>query len=181
GTLYGLPLVTASKVSYNRVDPAAARDLFIRLALVEGDWRTPHQFWAENRTLVEEVRALATRVRRTDVLVDDEVLIDFYDKRIGREVTSARTFDAWWKRERVKQPDLLRFTRELLINPASGALDASAYPETWRYRNLELRLSYEFDLASDADGVTVHVPLPVLDQLEQPPFEWQVPGLREEV
>ncbi|HKN37945.1 MAG TPA: ATP-dependent RNA helicase HrpA, partial [Acidimicrobiia bacterium] len=80
-TLYGLPVVTARKVSYNRVDPAAARDLFIRLALVEGDWRTPHPFWEENRRLVDEVRALATRVRRNDVLVDDEVLIDFYDQR----------------------------------------------------------------------------------------------------
>src|SRR5437763_11927685 len=122
-TLYGLPVVTARRVSYNRVDPAAARDLFIRLALVEGDWHAPHPVWEENRRLVEEVRALATKVRRTDVLVDDEVLIDFYDKRIGREVTSARSFDGWWKRERVKSPDLLRFTRELLINPQIGGLD----------------------------------------------------------
>jgi ATP-dependent helicase HrpA len=180
-TLYGLPLVANRKVSYNRVDPAGARDLFIRLALVEGDWRTPHPFWEENRRLLDEIRSLAKRVRRTDVLVDDEVLIDFYDQRIGREVTSAHTFDAWWKRERVTRPDLLRFTRELLINPQSGALDASAYPDVWRYRNLELRLSYEFDPGSDADGVTVHVPLPVLDQVDGGPFEWQVPGLREEV
>jgi ATP-dependent helicase HrpA len=177
-TLYGLPIVSSRRVSYNRVDPAAARDLFIRLALVEGDWRTPHPFWAENRRLVEEVRALATKVRRTDVLVDDEVLIDFYDKRIGREVTSARTFDAWWKLERVKSPDLLRFTRELLINPASGALDADAYPDGWRYRNLDLRLSYAFDPGSESDGVTVRIPLPVLDQIDPAPFEWQVPGLR---
>jgi len=179
-TLYGLPVVTARRVSYNRVDAAAARDLFIRLALVEGDWRTPHPFWEENRRLVEEVRALATKVRRTDVLVDDEVLIDFYDKRIGPEVTSARTFDAWWKRERVTRPDLLRFIRELLINPSSGALDVDAYPDVWRYRNLTLCLSYEFDPGADSDGVTVHVPLPVLDQLDPEPFEWQVPGLRPE-
>ncbi|HEV7685003.1 MAG TPA: ATP-dependent RNA helicase HrpA, partial [Acidimicrobiia bacterium] len=180
-TLYGLPLVTARRVSYNRVDPAAARDLFIRLALVEGDWRTPHPFWVENRTLVEEVRALATRVRRNDVLVDDEVLIDFYDQRIGPEVTSARTFDAWWKRERVNQPGLLRFTRELLINPATGALDIDAYPDLWRYRNLELALSYQFDPGSESDGVTVHIPLPVLDQIDPAAFDWQVPGLRGDV
>ncbi|HET9772451.1 MAG TPA: ATP-dependent RNA helicase HrpA, partial [Acidimicrobiia bacterium] len=180
-TLYGLPVVASRKVPYTKVDPAAARDLFVRLALVEGEWRTPHPFWSENRRLVEEVRALARKVRRTDVLVDDEVLIDFYDKRISREVTSARTFDAWWKRERAERPDLLRFTRELLINPGSGALDASAYPDVWRYRNLDLRLSYVFDPGTDADGVTVHVPLPVLDQLEPGPFEWQVPGLRPEV
>src|SRR5581483_2764702 len=86
-TLYGQPLVTNRKVSYNRVDAAGARDLFVRLALVEGDWRTPHAFWEENRRLVEEIRSLAKRVRRTDVLVDDDVLIDFYDRRIGREVT----------------------------------------------------------------------------------------------
>jgi ATP-dependent helicase HrpA len=177
-TLYGLPLVTARRVSYSRVDPTASRDLFIRLGLVEGDWYTPYPFWEENRRLVEEVRALATKVRRSDVLVDDEVLVDFYDKRIGREVTSARSFDAWWKRERVKRPDLLRFTRELLINPQVGTLDVDAYPDVWRYRNLDLRLSYRFDPGSESDGVTVHVPLPVLDQLDPAPFEWQVRGLR---
>jgi ATP-dependent helicase HrpA len=180
-TLYGLPVVTARRVSYSRVDPAAARDLFIRLALVEGDWHAPHPVWEENRRLVEEIRSLAKRVRRTDVLVDDDVLIDFYDRRIGREVTSSRSFDGWWKRERAEHPGLLRFTRELLINPAVGPLDASAFPDRWRYRNLELRLSYEFDPGSGADGVTVHVPLPVLDQLGGEPFEWQVPGLRADV
>ena len=177
-TLYGLPIVTARRVSYSRVDGAASRDLFIRLALVDGDWHTPHPFREENLRLVEEVRRLATKVRRTDVLVEDEVLIDFYDKRIGREVTSARSFDAWWKKERVEHPDLLRFTRELLINPSSGALDVDAYPDVWRYRNLDLRLSYEFNPGADSDGVTVHLPLPVLDQLDPEPFHWQVPGLR---
>jgi ATP-dependent helicase HrpA len=177
-TLYGLPLVTARRVSYSRVDAAASRDLFIRLALVEGDWHTPHPFWEENRRLVEEVRRMATKVRRTDVLVEDEVLIDFYDKRIGREVTSARSFDAWWKKERLQSPGLLRFTRELLINPSSGALDVDAYPDVWRYRNLDLPLSYVFNPGADSDGVTVHIPLPVLDQLDPEPFHWQVPGLR---
>jgi ATP-dependent helicase HrpA len=179
-TLYGLPVVTARRVSYSRVDAAASRDLFIRLALVEGDWRTPHAFWEENRRLVEEVRRLATKVRRTDVLVEDEILIDFYDKRIGREVTSARSFDAWWKKERAERPDLLRFTRELLVNPSTGALDVEAYPDVWRYRNLDLRLSYEFSPGADSDGVTVHIPLPVLDQLDPEPFHWQVPGLRQD-
>ena len=180
-TLYGLPVVSARRISFNRVDPAGARDLFVRLALVEGDWRTPHPFWEENRRLVEEIRSLAKRVRRSDVLVDDDVLIDFYDRRVGREVTNARTFDGWWKRERAEHPDLLRFTRDLLINPAVGPLDAASFPDVWRYRNLDLRLSYEFDPGSEADGVTVHVPLPVLDQLEPEPFEWQVPGLRADV
>src|SRR5256714_12421292 len=97
-TLYGQPLVANRKVSYNRVDPAGARDLFIRIALVEGDWRTPHPFWEENRRLVEESRPLAKRARRTDVLVDDEGRIVFYDQRVGREGTSPRTFDGLWER-----------------------------------------------------------------------------------
>ena len=106
-TLYGLPIVTARKVSYGRVDPAAARDLFIRHALVEGDWQTRHRFFHHNQGLLADAEELERRARRRGIVVDDQVLYDFYDQRIPAEVISARHFDSWWKKARAAAPDLL--------------------------------------------------------------------------
>jgi ATP-dependent helicase HrpA len=184
-TLYGLPIVTARQVNYDRVDPAGARELFIRHALVEGDWRTHHRFLDHNRMLIEEVRALEDRARRRDLLADDEVLFDFYDQRIDPGITSARHFDRWWKAERTARPDLLDFTPEMLVNPRAGEVSTTLYPDTWDHGegDLALPLSYEFEPGSDTDGVTVHLPLPVLTTLSAAGagFDWQVPGLREEL
>ena len=108
-TLYGVPIVTDRQVNYARVDPAVARELFLRHALVEGDWETSHEFFARNRRLLDEVEELEHRARRRDILVDDHTLFDFYDRRIPDEVVSARHFDAWWKRARQEQPDLAAY------------------------------------------------------------------------
>src|SRR5262249_5229044 len=109
-TLYGLPLVTGRKVQYGRIDPVMSRERFIRHALVEGDWRTRHDFFQANRALLDEVEELEARARRRDMLVDDETLYAFYDERVGAEVVSARHFDSWWKRVRRSSPDLLNFS-----------------------------------------------------------------------
>ena len=106
-TLYGVPIVVARKVNYGRIDPELSRELFIRHALVEGDWETRHKFFPANRELLDEVEELEHRARRRDILVDDETLFDFYDKRIAAEVVSGRHFDTWWKKARQEQPDLL--------------------------------------------------------------------------
>ena len=110
-TLYGVPLVARRKVDYGRIDPELSRELFIRHALVEGDWHTHHAFFHANRELLEEVEELEHRARRRDILVDDETLFDFYDERMPADVVSGRHFDAWWKKARREQPDLLTFTR----------------------------------------------------------------------
>jgi ATP-dependent helicase HrpA len=180
-TLYGVPIVTGRQVSYARVDPEAARELFIRHALVEGDWETAHEFFARNRRLLAEVEELEHRARRRDILVDDHTLFDFYNRRIPDEVVSARHFDAWWKRASQDQPDLLDFERSMLIEDAADAPDAEDYPDTWRTDGLRLRLTYQFEPGSDADGVTVHIPLAVLNQVAPDGFDWQVPGLRHEL
>ncbi len=111
-TLYGLPIVSGRKVGYGQIDPSSSRELFIRRALVEGDWRTHHAFFAANQRLREEMDELEHRVRRRDLLVDDETLFDFYDKRIGPDVVSGNHFDSWWKRARRRDPDLLTLTPE---------------------------------------------------------------------
>jgi ATP-dependent helicase HrpA len=180
-TLYGVPIVTGRLVGYARVDPAAARELFLRRALVEGDWETPHEFFARNRRLLAEVEELEHRARRRDILVDDQTLFDFYDRRIPDEVVSARHFDAWWKRTRQERPDLLDFERSMLIEERAGAPEAADYPDTWTQGGHRLRLTYQFEPGSDADGVTVHVPLAVLNQIAPDGFDWQVPGLRHEL
>ncbi|MEU6702505.1 ATP-dependent RNA helicase HrpA [Streptomyces wuyuanensis] len=180
-TLYGVPIVAQRKVNYGRIDPEASRELFIRNALVEGDWRTHHKFFADNRRLLTEVEDLEHRARRRDILVDDETLFDFYDQRVPEHVVSGAHFDSWWKHKCREQPELLDFEREMLINEKAGAVTKDDYPDSWRQGRLKFRVTYQFEPGADADGVTVHIPLQVLNQVTDEGFDWQIPGLREEV
>ncbi|MGV9344486.1 ATP-dependent RNA helicase HrpA [Streptomyces spiralis] len=180
-TLYGVPIVAQRKVNYGRIDPEVSRELFIRNALVEGDWRTHHKFFADNRKLLSEVEELEHRARRRDIVVDDETLFDFYDQRVPEHVVSGAHFDSWWKRKRHEQPDFLDFEREMLIRESAEAVTKADYPDSWRQGNLKFRVTYQFEPGADADGVTVHIPLQVLNQVTDEGFDWQIPGLREEV
>ncbi|MCM2390937.1 ATP-dependent RNA helicase HrpA [Streptomyces albipurpureus] len=180
-TLYGVPIVAHRKVNYGRIDAETSRDLFIRNALVEGDWRTHHKFFADNRKLLTEVEELEHRARRRDILVDDETLFDFYDQRVPADVVSGAHFDSWWKRQRHDEPDFLDFEREMLINEKAGAVTKDDYPDSWRQGRLKFRVTYQFEPGADADGVTVHIPLQVLNQVTGEGFDWQIPGLRPEV
>ncbi|SBT39383.1 ATP-dependent RNA helicase HrpA [Micromonospora narathiwatensis] len=180
-TLYGIPIVSSRKVNFGRIDPALSRELFIRHALVEGDWQTHHHFWRDNQRLLTEVEELENRARRRDILVDDETIFHFYDQRIPADVVSGRHFDAWWKTVRREQPELLAFTRELLVNAGRGGVDEADYPDEWRADGVTLPLTYTFDPGTPTDGVTVDIPLPLLNQVPAESFDWQVPGLREEL
>ncbi|MFE2970066.1 ATP-dependent RNA helicase HrpA [Streptomyces sp. NPDC059340] len=180
-TLYGVPIVAQRKVNYGRIDAETSRDLFIRNALVEGDWRTHHKFFADNRRLLTEVEELEHRARRRDILVDDETLFDFYDQRVPAHVVSGAHFDSWWKHKRHDEPELLDFERSMLINERAGDVSKDDYPDSWRQGRLKFRVTYQFEPGADADGVTVHIPLQVLNQVTDEGFDWQIPGLREEV
>ncbi|AXE79132.1 ATP-dependent RNA helicase HrpA [Streptomyces atratus] len=180
-TLYGVPIVAQRKINFGRIDAETSRDLFIRNALVEGDWRTHHQFFHDNRKLLGEVEELEHRARRRDILVDDETLFDFYDRRIPDHVVSGAHFDSWWKHKRRDEPDALDFERSMLINEKAGAVTKDDYPDSWRQGKLKFKVTYQFEPGADADGVTVHVPLQVLNQVTDEGFDWQIPGLREEV
>ncbi|MDW5592732.1 ATP-dependent RNA helicase HrpA [Conexibacter stalactiti] len=182
-TLYGLPIVAGRTVSYAKFDPALARELFIRRALVEEDWQTRHHFFHDNRQLIDELEELEHRARRRDILAGDEVLFAFYDNRIPAEVVSGAHFDRWWKKTRQRDPRLLTFTRELLIDSeaAAGALDERARPERWTQGSLALPLTYHFEPGADHDGVTAHVPLAALSGLREQGFEWLVPAFRLEL
>ena len=167
-TLFGLPLIARRRVGYATVDPPVARDLFIRHALVEGDWQTRHHFFGDNATLREELAEMEERARRRDLVVTEEDIFALYDARIPAEVVSARHFDGWWKKQRHVTPDLLTFTRADLLR-SEGAGD------------LSLPLTYRFEPGATDDGVTVHVPVEVLARLGGDAFAWQVPALREEL
>ncbi|MEV4463951.1 ATP-dependent RNA helicase HrpA [Micromonospora echinofusca] len=180
-TLYGVPLVASRKVNFGRIDPTLSRELFIRHALVEGDWQTHHHFWRDNQRLLTEIEELEHRARRRDILVDDQTVFDFYDARIPPDVVSGRHFDAWWKKTRREQPDLLTFTRELLVNAGRTGVDEADYPDEWSADGVTLPLTYRFEPGTPTDGVTVDIPLPLLNQVPAESFDWQVPGLREEL
>ncbi|MGL9759894.1 MAG: ATP-dependent RNA helicase HrpA [Symbiopectobacterium sp.] len=181
-TLYGLLIVAARKINYSQIDPVLARRLFIRHALVEGDWQTRHTFFRTNLKLLAEVEDLEHKSRRRDILVDDDTLFAFYDQRIPNEVISARHFDNWWKVASRANADLLNFEKSMLIiKDSAEKVSALDYPNFWHQGAIKLRISYQFEPGADADGVTVHIPLPILNQVREEGFEWQIPGLREDL
>ncbi|EJL6626672.1 ATP-dependent RNA helicase HrpA [Vibrio cholerae] len=179
--LYGTPIVPKRLVNYGTIDPVLSREIFIRSALVEGDWETKHAFFKQNRALLAEVEELEHKSRRRDILVDDEELFQFYDQRVGTEVVSGRHFDAWWKTASRKTPDLLSFEKEMLFKGDASHITDLDYPNFWHQGNLKLKLSYQFEPGENSDGVTVHIPLPILNQVEPHGFDWQIPGLRHEL
>ncbi len=168
-------------MAYGRIDPELSRELFIRHALVDGDWDTRHEFFGTNRDLLESVEDLENRARRRDILVSDDDLFAFYDERIGADVVSAAHFDTWWKKVRRSRPDLLTFDPAMVVREDAGEVSAADYPDVWFDGELSLPLSYEFDPGAATDGVTVHIPVDVLNQVSGEGFDWSVPGVRHDL
>jgi ATP-dependent helicase HrpA len=179
-TLYGLPVVSGRTVGYDRVDAVVARAMFLRHALVEGDWDERHRFLARNREVIERVRAMGDRVRRADVL-DDDVVVELYDEIVPEGIVSGRHFDRWWKQESTERPALLDLSEERLAAGIRAGFRRADFPDTWEQDGLELALTYRYDPGGPLDGVSVHVPLTALGQLRDEGFDWQVPGHREEL
>ncbi|HEY5715408.1 MAG TPA: ATP-dependent RNA helicase HrpA, partial [Psychromonas sp.] len=180
-TLYGVPIVNQRKVTYTQIDPVLCRELFIRHALVEGEFITRHQFFKDNQALLEDIEELEHKSRRRDILVDDETLYYFYDQHIPANVASAKQFDSWWNKEKKKQPDLLNYQRSLVMAHDAENVTKNAYPDFWQQGHFKLRLSYAFEPGTAQDGVTVDIPLALLNQVKASGFDWQIPALREEL
>ncbi|WP_139981591.1 ATP-dependent RNA helicase HrpA [Nocardioides litoris] len=180
-TLYGVPLVADRVVSYGAVDPVVSRELFIRHALVQGEWHTRHQFFARNRELLEQASELEHRARRRDIVVDEETLFEFYDARVGAEVVSGAHFDTWWKRERQQRPTLLTFDLDMLTRDAE--VSDTDFPVAWQgdRAGLTFPISYHFEPGAVDDGLTIDVPVATLNRVDDGDFSWNVPGLREEL
>ncbi len=181
-TLYGVPIVARRKVQLARFDREQARELFIRHALVDGEWESPQSFDRANRQLRRELQQLEERTRRRDLVGDDEEVFAFYDARIPAEVTSTRDFEGWWKRTQRDQPKLLTMRREDLLQAEDPqAANDTEFPREWRHGDQTLKLRYRFEPGAADDGVTVAVPLPLLPRVQGAEFEKLVPGLREEL
>ncbi len=181
-TLYGVPIVERRRVQLSRFDREHARELFIRHALVEGEWESPQAFDRANRQLRRELAQLEERTRQRGLVGDDDAVFEFYDARIPAEVTSTRDFEGWWKKTQPEQPKLLNMRREdLLDDEDPQAANETEFPREWRHGDQTLKLRYRFEPGAADDGVTVSVPLPLLPRVEGAEFEKLVPGLREEL
>ena len=190
-TLYGVPLVADRLVGLGRLDPALARELFVRHALVQGEWprltaRGGHRFFADNSRLLEEAEELEHRARRRDLVVDEHTLFDFYDARVPEGVVSGAHFDQWWKHERRERPDLLTFDPAMLTHDTVGEVREADYPEQWVAagsggEGLTFSISYHFEPGAEDDGLTIDVPVATLNRVEAGDFSWNVPGLRQEL
>ena len=183
-TLYGVPLVADRLVNYGRIDAPLARELFIRHALVQGEWDSRHRFLAENARLLEEAEELEHRARRRDIVVDEQTLFDFYDARVGADVVSGQHFDQWWKRARQKRADLLTFDPAMLTHDTADQVRQLDFPTQWHDSDeagLTFPISYHFEPGAADDGLTIDVPVATLNRIDADDFSWLVPGLREEL
>ncbi|MEJ6548305.1 ATP-dependent RNA helicase HrpA [Corynebacterium sp. USCH3] len=180
-SMLGLPVISDRRVNLSKTDPDAARDMFIRNALVDGDWRTNHRFYRHNQELLDEAGQLEDKARRRDIVVDDETIYGFYADRLPSTVVSARHFDSWWKKARQKDPHLLDMTPEALIGSHGGAAEAREFPDSWRQGSMEFELTYVFRPGDPADGITMRVPLPLLASVTDADTQWLVSGMREEL
>lgn len=176
-TLYGIVVYNNRRVNFGKVDPHAAREVFIREALVGGNWETKLPFLAANQKLIAKVEELEHKSRRQDVLVDDELIYAFYDQQLPPEVCSGHSFEAWYREESKKQPDLLKLTRDELMRHEAAGITTNAFPKTVRLGGVDCAASYLHEPGDARDGITVTIPLFVLNQVSDERCEWLVPGM----
>ncbi|WP_408896665.1 ATP-dependent RNA helicase HrpA [Nocardioides sp. R1-1] len=181
-TLYGVPLATDRAVSYGKVDPELSREIFIRHALVYGEWDTRHRFFQHNRRLLAEAEELEHRARRRDLVVDEHTLFDFYDARVPEGIVSGAHFDRWWRDARRANPDLLTFDPAMLTHDTVEEVREEDYPQEWSVTGgLTFPISYHFEPGARDDGLTIDIPVATLNRVDDDDFSWIVPGLRAEL
>ena len=176
-TLYGLTIVPKRSVHYGPIKPAEAREIFIRRALVEGDYQTSAKFFSQNQMVIKEVQALENKARKRDVMVDEHSLFAFFDERVPVDIYNGAGFEAWRAEAEKQNPQLLCLTREYLMRHSAMDITEEQFPETLRVGEMSYKLRYRFEPGHALDGVTVTVPLHLLNTLEETPFDWLAPGM----
>lgn len=180
-TLFGLLIVGGRRVQYGRINAQDSREIFIREALVEGRMAKPLPFMLANQRLIESVRELEHKSRRRDILIDEEALFRAYDEQLPEDIYDDRRLRGWWKKASKQNPDLLKFTRDDLMHHDAANVTEVEYPDFWQQGQLNIPLSYCFEPNDPDDGVSADIPLPLLNQVEDIHFDWQIPALREEL
>lgn len=176
--LYGLTIVNKRRVQFGAIDPVEARNIFIRSALAEGQLKTNEAFFKHNQQLLLDVESLEHKSRRRDILVDEDVLVEFYQQRLPEGIYNAPKFVSWWKKKKTVQGDFLNFAPELLMQRSGDHISPLDFPDNWYKGNLTLQLSYHFEPSAEDDGVSVHIPVALINQIDDTDFDWLVPGLR---
>lgn len=180
-SIYGLPIVQKRLVQYQDIDPKLCHELMIRDGFVEGNIDCNHRFYKHNLSLIDDVEYLEDKVRRRDLLVDASSLEQFYAERIPSDICNIRDFDKWWRTKSKEDPHFLDFSYETISRTDIMSIEDKLYPEFWSQGSMRFKLSYVFDIGSDRDGVTVHIPITVLNQVKADAFLWQIDGLRQEL
>jgi ATP-dependent helicase HrpA len=180
-TLYGLVIIPSRKVNFGAIDPEQAQQIFIRSALVEGEFNTQAAFFTHNRQLLEEVAALEDKTRRRDILIDEEQLYEFYRelllKQGGERVVNGAAFEKWRKTLEKQDPEALFLTKEALMRQGAGGVSAHHYPDLLESHGLKFRLHYQFSPGATDDGVSIDVPVGALNRLPVRRLQWLVPGM----
>ncbi len=179
--LFGVPIVVSRRMQYSRIDAELCRELFVRHALVLGEWDSKQAFDRSNRSLIKQLEANADRARKPQLAPDEDDIYRFYLERIPAEVISTRSFEGWWRKAKHETPNLLTMTREALLGEDHAKPDEHEHPRDWQHNGQQLKLRYRFEPGATDDGVTVDVPLPLLASLRADEFEWLVPGMRAEL
>ncbi|WP_051092074.1 ATP-dependent RNA helicase HrpA [Colwellia piezophila] len=180
-TLYGLSIVNKRKINFNTIEPAICREIFIREALVNGDCVIKEKFLKQNQQLVESIEALEQKARRKDFLIDEQHLVDFYSDKLPESIICQRSFLAWWKKAKQNNTQLLDFSEAFLLNESSDKLSTTQYPDFWQQGSITLPLNYHFSPGDIDDGISVIVPIALLNQIQDIGFDWLIPALREEL
>jgi ATP-dependent helicase HrpA len=180
-SLYGLILVNQRRKNYSQIDPEVSRNIFIREALVNMDTKLNFAFLSLNQKMIEGIEDLEDKSRRRDLLVDEDTLVHFYAEKIPMDICSEVNFKKWWKKQSVENPEVLNFDPDALLKKDTKHIDALSFPETFRQNNLTLGLDYHFDPKDEDDGVSLMVPLALLNQVTAVGLDWLIPGLRHEL
>ena len=180
-TLYGLLVVNKRRCVYSNIDPKVSRELFVRTALVEQELGLNERFLQFNRELIEDIQVLENKSRRRDILVDEQTLFEFYDKKIPKEINNRAAFLKWFKTQKQQNKHFLHMTRDELMRHGANSITEFDYPDTWQQDNLILPLTYHFDPGQAVDGVAVQIPVALLNQVQETGFDWHIPAFRHEL
>jgi len=176
-TLYGIVIYSNKRVNFGKVDPKAAREIFIRQALVAGEWDSKLPFLGHNQKLIRQVEELEHKSRRQDVLVDEELIYAYYDQHLPPDVVSGHSFERWYREASKAEPKLLFLTKDELMRHEAAGITTNAFPKTIRLGGVDCTASYLHDPGDPKDGLTVTVPIYALNQVSEERCEWLVPGM----